>query len=177
MAEEENGVAVKEEQQEQKVKEESEEKQPKSSQEDEINKKFQKMGISFSIWPPTQRTRDAVINRLIETLSKESILSKRYGSMNPDEAASTARVIEEQAFVAASSTSSSSVSGGGGGDNSADGGGGGDDDGIEILQIYSKEISKRMLESVKSKAAASAAPASENDSNSVAATSEEISSS
>ncbi|RZC45158.1 hypothetical protein C5167_038119 [Papaver somniferum] len=174
MAEEENGVAVKEDQEEQKVVEESEEKPPTKSQEDEINKKFQKMGISFSIWPPTQRTRDAVINRLIETLSKPSILSKRYGSLNPDEAASTARVIEEQAFVAASSTSSS-VSGG---ENSGTtDGGGGDDDGIEILQIYSKEISKRMLESVKSKAATSAIPASENDSNSVAATSEEISSS
>ncbi|KAI3914138.1 hypothetical protein MKW98_003211 [Papaver atlanticum] len=174
MAEEENGVAVKEEQKQQKVVEESEEKPPTKSQEDEINKKFQKMGISFSIWPPTQRTRDAVINRLIETLSKPSILSKRYGSLNPDEAASTAGVIEEQAFVAASSTSSS-VSGG---ENSGTTDGvGGDDDGIEILQIYSKEISKRMLESVKSKAAASATPASENDSNSVAATSEEISSS
>ncbi|KAI3986975.1 hypothetical protein MKX01_039910 [Papaver californicum] len=173
MAEEENGVVVKEEQ-EQKMGEESvEEKPPTKSQEDEINKKVQKMGISFSIWPPTQRTRDAVINRLIETLSKpSSILSKRYGSLNPDEAASTARVIEEEAFVAASSTSSVS-----GGENSGTADGDGDDDGIEILQIYSKEMSKRMLESVKSKAAASATPASENDSNSVAATSEEISSS
>nr|XP_027092980.1 uncharacterized protein LOC113713450 [Coffea arabica] len=35
--------------------------------------------VSFSIWPPTQRTRDAVINRLIETLSSPSVLSKRYG--------------------------------------------------------------------------------------------------
>ncbi|KAI3922390.1 hypothetical protein MKX01_006079 [Papaver californicum] len=172
MAEEENGVVVKEEQ-EQKMVEESEEKPPTKSQEDEINKKFQKMGISFSIWPPTQRTRDAVINRLIETLSKpSSVLSKRYGSLNPDEAASTARVIEEEAFVVASSTSSVS-----GGENSGATDGGGDDDGIEILQIYSKEISKRMLESVKSKAAALATPASENDSNSVATTSEEISSS
>ncbi|KAK2990703.1 hypothetical protein RJ640_012516 [Escallonia rubra] len=29
----------------------------------------EKVSVSFSIWPPTQRTRDAVLSRLIETLS------------------------------------------------------------------------------------------------------------
>ncbi|OVA02036.1 WPP domain [Macleaya cordata] len=165
--EEQNGVVVVEEEQEQESKKtmaDSEEKPQKSQQDDEINKKFQKMGISFSIWPPTQRTRDAVINRLIETLSTPSVLSKRYGSMNADEASSTARVIEEEAFSAATS-----ASGDNGSSTTAE------DDGIEILQIYSKEISKRMLEAVKAKAAT----ASENEnpvSAAPAATSEETSS-
>lgn len=91
-------------------------------------------GISFSIWPPTQRTRDAVVHRLIETLSTPSVLSKRYGTMPSDEASSVARSIEEEAFAVAGGSSSS------------------DDDGIEILQAYSKEISKRMLDTVKAKA-------------------------
>lgn len=90
-------------------------------------------GISFSIWPPTQRTRDAVVNRLIETLSTPSVLSKRYGTMNPDEASSVARQIEEEAFATAGGSASA------------------EDDGIEILQAYSKEISRRMLDTVKAR--------------------------
>ncbi|WOG98973.1 hypothetical protein DCAR_0418319 [Daucus carota subsp. sativus] len=95
--------------------------------------KSEKPSISFSIWPPSQRTRDAVISRLIETLSSPSVLSKRYGTLPEAEAAATAKIIEEEAFAAASSSAAS------------------DDDGIEILQGYSKEISKRMLETVKSR--------------------------
>lgn len=96
-------------------------------------------GISLRIWPPTQKTRDAVLNRLIETLSTESILSKRYGTLKSEEAAEVAKSIEEKAYDVASSAVSS------------------DDDGIEILQVYSKEISKRMLETVKARSAAATA--------------------
>lgn len=96
--------------------------------------------VAFSIWPPSQRTRDAVVTRLIETLSTPSVLSKRYGTVPQDEAASAARSIEEEAF------------------NAAGGAAAADDDGIEVLQIYSKEISKRMLDSVKTRAVA-ASPA------------------
>ncbi|CAJ2640932.1 MFP1 attachment factor 1-like protein [Trifolium pratense] len=88
----------------------------------------------FSIWPPTQRTRDAVINRLIETLTTPSVLSKRYGTLLPEEAATSARQIESEAYSIA-------------GDSAAPDGG----DGIDILQVYSKEISKRMLETVKAR--------------------------
>lgn len=98
-------------------------------------KKPEKVSVAFSIWPPTQRTRDAVIDRLIETLTTPSVLAKRYGAMPADEASATARLVEEEAFTAA-----------GGSPNA-------DDDGIEILQVYSREISKRMLEAVKMRAA------------------------
>ncbi|KAL6957826.1 RNA polymerase III-inhibiting protein maf1 [Sarracenia purpurea var. burkii] len=101
-------------------------------------KKPEKMSnISFSIWPPTQRTRDAVINRLIETLSAPSVLSQRYGSLPHDDATEAARRIEDEAFATAATSASDSA----------------DDDGIEILQIYSKEISKRMLDTAKSRSA------------------------
>lgn len=88
----------------------------------------------FSIWPPTQRTRDAVISRLIETLSTPSILSKRFGTIPPDEADAVARAIEDEAYATANGSPPTV------------------DDGIEILQVYSKEISKRMLEAVKGRA-------------------------
>lgn len=101
-------------------------------------------GISFTIWPPTQRTRDAVINRLIETLSTPSVLSKRYGTVPTDEASVAARQIEDEAFSAAGGSAAS------------------DGDGIEILQVYSKEISKRMLDTVKARTTAGAAATVEN---------------
>ncbi|CAD5173988.1 MFP1 attachment factor 1-like [Musa acuminata AAA Group] len=94
--------------------------------------------VSLNIWPPSQRTRDAVIQRLIDTLSSSSVLTKRYGVVPVDEASATARLIEQEAFDFADSDgvrASASI-----------------DDGLEVLQIYSKEISKRMIESVKSRA-------------------------
>lgn len=75
------------------------------------------------------------MNRLIETLSTESVLSKRYGTMPQDNASAAARLIEDEAFSSASGSSST------------------EDDGIEILQVYSREISRRMLETVKKRAA------------------------
>ncbi|XVE94971.1 hypothetical protein REPUB_Repub02eG0056100 [Reevesia pubescens] len=119
--------------------------------------------LTLRLWPPTQRTRDAVINRLIETLSSQSVLSKRYGTIPEDEAATAAKSIEEEAFSVAGASFSP------------------DDDGIEILQVYSKEISKRMLDTVKSRAAAAAAAPSDSSevgsNNAGAAGGEEISSS
>ncbi|XP_057973545.1 MFP1 attachment factor 1-like [Malania oleifera] len=106
--------------------------------------------ISFNIWPPSQRTRDAVINRLVETLSTPSVLSKRYGSVPQDEAASVARVIEQDSFSAASDAATSTAG----------------DDGIEILQVYSKEISKLMLDAIKARSAASSGSTSDHDASS-----------
>jgi len=88
---------------------------------------------NYSIWPPTQRTRDAVKNRLIETLSTPSVLTKRYGTMSSDEASAAASQIEDEAFSVADASSST------GNDN------------VTILEVYSKEISKRMIETVKAK--------------------------
>ncbi|KAE8731321.1 WPP domain-containing protein 1 [Hibiscus syriacus] len=97
--------------------------------------------LTLRIWPLSQRTRDAVINRLAETLSSQSVLSKRYGTIPEDEASSVAKSIEEEAFSVAGADFSP------------------DSDGIEILQMYSKEISKRMLDTVKSRAATAASDA------------------
>ncbi|KAF5806405.1 putative WPP domain-containing protein [Helianthus annuus] len=101
---------------------------------DETTTKMQNLTTSFSIWPPSQRTRDAVIKRLIETLTDKSVLSDRYGTVPADEAAGFARSIENEAFNAVPASPGT------------DG-----DDGVAILQSYSKEISKRMLDFVKSR--------------------------
>ncbi|KAL3634160.1 RNA polymerase III-inhibiting protein maf1 [Castilleja foliolosa] len=96
--------------------------------------------VSFNIWPPSDRTRDAVRKRLIETLSSPSILSKRYGTVSHEEAVEAAKIIEEEAFEVAGKTATA------------------EDDGIEILQVYSKEISKRMLDKMKARSEESEAP-------------------
>ncbi|KAL3505100.1 hypothetical protein ACH5RR_034941 [Cinchona calisaya] len=99
--------------------------------------------FSFSIWPPTQPTRDAVINRLIERLSSPSVLSKRYGVIPQEEASEAAKRIEDEAYATAGASAST------------------DDDGMEILQVYSKEISRRMLDTVESRSASAAAGAAD----------------
>ncbi|KAL4310930.1 hypothetical protein GQ457_01G010560 [Hibiscus cannabinus] len=111
--------------------------------------------LALRIWPPSQRTRDAVIQRLVETLSSQSALSKRYGTIPEADASSVAKSIEGEAFSAAGAAFSP------------------DDDGIAILQMYSREISKRMLDTVKSRA--SAAPASDASSGTEASSGKEIS--
>ncbi|CAK9155627.1 unnamed protein product [Ilex paraguariensis] len=62
--------------------------------------------ILFSIWPPSQRTHNAVINRLIETLSTQSVLSKRYDTLSHEEASKATKNIEEEAFAAAGALAS-----------------------------------------------------------------------
>ncbi|KAJ4826894.1 hypothetical protein Tsubulata_048174 [Turnera subulata] len=105
-------------------------------------KKVDGRDISLSIWPPAQRTRTAVVTRLTETLSTQSVLSKRYGTIPTEEAEVAARRIEEEAFGMAN-----------GSGNSAE------EDGLEILQLYSREISKRVLETVKARTQSGSAEA------------------
>ncbi|KAM0835284.1 hypothetical protein ACQ4PT_063032 [Festuca glaucescens] len=99
---------------------------------------------SLSIWPPSQRTRDAVVRRVVQTLAAPSILSQRYGSLPEPEAERAAAAVEAEAFAAASESASASPAS--------------LEDGIEVLQAYSKEVSRRLLELAKARAAA-AAPA------------------
>ncbi|OEL16517.1 hypothetical protein BAE44_0022464 [Dichanthelium oligosanthes] len=101
---------------------------------------------SLSIWPPSQRTRDAVVRRLVQTLAAPSVLSQRYGAVPEPEAERAAAAVEAEAFAAASESaagaSPASV-----------------EEGIEVLQAYSKEVSRRLLELAKSRSATAAAPA------------------
>ena len=94
--------------------------------------------FSFSIWPPTQRTRDAVVRCLVETLAGDTVLCKRYGAVPVADAEPAARAIETEAFdaVAAAGGVAASV-----------------EEGNEALQSYSKEVSHRLLDFVKSRSA------------------------
>ncbi|WOL15436.1 MFP1 attachment factor 1 [Canna indica] len=106
--------------------------------------------LSFKIWPPTQRTREAVVRRLVETLTSQSVLSKRYGVIPEEDATSAARIIEEEAFSVASVASAAST------------GGRPEDEWIEVLHIYSQEISQRVVESAKARTEAASSSVSES---------------
>lgn len=110
--------------------------------------------LSLNIWPPSQRTRDAVTSRLVDTLSSpSSVLAKRYGVLPAGEAAAASAEIEKEAFAVAEESAGDEAKA-----ESVDGG-------LEMLEIYSKTISRRMLEVVKARhsggnAAADATPPS-----------------
>ncbi|XP_062216505.1 MFP1 attachment factor 1-like [Phragmites australis] len=112
-------------------------------------------GFSFSIWPPTQRTRDAVVRRLVDTLTGDTILCKRYGAVPAADAEPAARAIEAEAFDTAAATSGAAAAS--------------VEEGIEALQFYSKEVSRRLLDLVKSRSAAAKAEPPSVDAHAAAA--------
>ncbi|KAJ4755536.1 MFP1 attachment factor 1 [Rhynchospora pubera] len=92
--------------------------------------------VGLSIWPPTQRTREAVVRRLVETLTApSSVLSKRFGVVPTSDAESAAEAIEEEALAAVSTDGSTESV----------------EEGIKTLQLYSKEVSERLLNFAKSR--------------------------
>ncbi|KAI6694814.1 hypothetical protein NL676_022524 [Syzygium grande] len=96
--------------------------------------------VAYRIWPPTRTTREAIISRLVGTLSSPSALSTRYGALPVDEATSVARAIEQEAFASAGAAASA------------------DDDGADVLQAYAAAISRRMLDSVQPRTRIASAP-------------------
>ena len=64
------------------------------------------------MWLPMQRMRDAMVACLAKMLSKQSILSKSYDTLPSDEASSTARLIETEAFSTAAASATTKDDGG-----------------------------------------------------------------
>ncbi|VYS68134.1 unnamed protein product [Arabidopsis thaliana] len=95
----------------------------------EVTKEEKSRGILFSVWPPCQKSRDYVVNSMIKTLSTDSILSYKYGTIKPEEASAVSKSIEEKAYDIASRFVSS--------------------DGIKNLEVYGIETSERMIESAE----------------------------
>ncbi|KAE8771183.1 MFP1 attachment factor 1-like [Hordeum vulgare] len=69
----------------------------------------------------------------------DTLLCKRYGAVPAVEVEPVARVIEAEAFDAAAVAGGAAAS---------------IEEGIEALQLYSKEVSRRLLDFVKSRSAA-----------------------
>uniref|UniRef100_A0A8I6YKG9 WPP domain-containing protein n=2 Tax=Hordeum vulgare subsp. vulgare TaxID=112509 RepID=A0A8I6YKG9_HORVV len=83
-----------------------------------------------------------MVRRLVDTLAGDTLLCKRYGAVPTADAEPAVRAIEAEAFDAA-------VVGGGAAASV--------EEGIEALQLYSKDVSRRLLDFVKSRSAAAKA--------------------
>lgn len=94
---------------------------------------FQQRPLSVKLWPPTQSTRLMLVERMTKNLITPSVLSRKYGLLNKEEAEEDARKIEESAFAVATQLYEKEPDG----------------DGSSAVRLYAKESSKLMLEVIK----------------------------
>ncbi|XVF28902.1 hypothetical protein REPUB_Repub15cG0072800 [Reevesia pubescens] len=89
--------------------------------------------FSIKLWPPSERTRHVLVQRLTNNLTSTSIFTQKYGALNKEEAEENAKKIEDVAFNTANEQY----------DREPDG------DGGAAVQLYAKECSKLLLEVIK----------------------------
>ncbi|GJM90752.1 hypothetical protein PR202_ga07061 [Eleusine coracana subsp. coracana] len=94
---------------------------------------FQPRTFSIKLWPPCEKTRLVLVERMMKNLSTESIFSKKYGLLGKEEAHENAKRIEEECFMSADEHFKQEPDG----------------DGSSAVQLYAKETSKMMLEVLK----------------------------
>ncbi|KVI03942.1 Leucine-rich repeat, ribonuclease inhibitor subtype, partial [Cynara cardunculus var. scolymus] len=85
------------------------------------------------LWPPSQTTRQVLVDRIVKNLTTPSILSRKYGLLSKEEAEEDAKQIESAAFSAANQHFEKEP----------------DSDGASTVQVYARESSKLMVEVVK----------------------------
>ncbi|GJS50399.1 Ran GTPase-activating protein 1 [Tanacetum coccineum] len=88
---------------------------------------------SIKLWPPSQSTRQVLVDRIIKNLTTPSILSRKYGLLSKEEAEQEAKQIESAAFASANQHFEKEPDG----------------DGGSAVQTYAKESSTLMVEVVK----------------------------
>ncbi|KAM5569324.1 RAN GTPase-activating protein 2 [Rosa sericea] len=89
--------------------------------------------FSLKLWPPSQNTRQVLVERMINNLSTKSIFTEKYGTLSKEEAEENAKQIEDVAFVAADQKYEKEPDG----------------DGGSAVQLYARECSKLLLEVLK----------------------------
>jgi Ran GTPase-activating protein 1 len=89
--------------------------------------------FSIKLWPPSQNTRQTLVEKLTNNLTTKSIFTQKYETLDKEEAAENAKKIEDTAFATANLHY----------ENEPDG------DGGSAVQLYAKECSKLLLEVLK----------------------------
>ncbi|KAG8370178.1 hypothetical protein BUALT_Bualt14G0090200 [Buddleja alternifolia] len=89
--------------------------------------------ITIKLWPPSQNTRQMLVERMKNNLSTPTIFTRKYGSLSDVEASKHAKKIEESAFVSANQHYEQEPDG----------------DGSSAVQLYAKECSKLILDVLK----------------------------
>ncbi|OMP08695.1 Leucine-rich repeat, ribonuclease inhibitor subtype [Corchorus olitorius] len=93
----------------------------------------QRRPFSIKLWPPSESTRQVLVQRLTNNLTSNSIFTQKYGALNKEDAEENAKKIEDVAFNTANEQY----------DREPDG------DGGAAVQLYAKECSKLLLEVLK----------------------------
>lgn len=89
--------------------------------------------FSIKLWPPSQNTRQMLVERMRNNLTTKSIFTQRYGVLTQEEAEQNAKKIEDVAFSSANEHYEKEPDG----------------DGSSAVQLYARECSKLLLEALK----------------------------
>ncbi|KAJ4813263.1 RAN GTPase-activating protein 1 [Rhynchospora pubera] len=89
--------------------------------------------FSIKLWPPSDNTRQVIVDRMTKNLSTETFFSKKYVLFSKEEAHKEAARIEDAGFKASSELFMKEPDG----------------DGSSAVQFYAKETSRLMIETLK----------------------------
>ncbi|CDO99022.1 unnamed protein product [Coffea canephora] len=100
---------------------------------DSVTSHPQRRPFSIKLWPPSQNTRQMLVERMTNNLSDPTIFTRKYGSLSREEATKNAQQIEETAFGLANQHYEKEPDG----------------DGSSAVQLYAKECSQLILDILK----------------------------
>ncbi|KAL3507955.1 hypothetical protein ACH5RR_033337 [Cinchona calisaya] len=100
---------------------------------DSVTSHPQHRPFSIKLWPPSQNTRQILLERMTNNLADPTIFTRKYGSLSREEATKNAQQIEEAAFATANQHYTKEPDG----------------DGSSAVQLYAKECSQLILEILK----------------------------
>ncbi|CAA0839865.1 RAN GTPase-activating protein 1 [Striga hermonthica] len=89
--------------------------------------------ITIKLWPPSENTRQMLVERMTNNLSNSTIFTRRYGSLEVPKATKHAKEIEKLAFATASQHYEQEPDG----------------DGNSAVQLYAGECSRLILDVLK----------------------------
>ncbi|XP_022944967.1 RAN GTPase-activating protein 2-like [Cucurbita moschata] len=89
--------------------------------------------LSIKLWPPSDNTRNMLVERMTSNLTSKSFFTQKYGTLSQEEATDESKRIEDIAFATANQNY----------ENHPDG------DGSAAVQLYAKECSRLLLEVLK----------------------------
>ncbi|XP_050372801.1 RAN GTPase-activating protein 2 [Argentina anserina] len=89
--------------------------------------------FSLKLWPPSENTRQVLVERMINNLSKKSVFTDKYGTLSKEEAERNAKQIEDVAFGSADQQYEKEPDG----------------DGASAVQSYARECSRLILKVLK----------------------------
>ena len=93
----------------------------------------QQRPFSIKLWPPSENTRQTLVERMTNNLTTKSLFTQKYGTLDMEEAEENAKRIEDMAFATANLHYEKEPNG----------------DGGSAVQLYAKECSKLLLDVLK----------------------------